>query len=84
MSQENVDKYLRLKERAETKRRNADRAQGALDQRMAQMKADFGFKTVKEARQALQKGEEELTALEKKFDREVQKLEETHGDVLGA
>lgn len=48
-----LDEYNRLKKSAEKAKADADRAEGALEQQMKKLEADFGCKTLDEARSKL-------------------------------
>lgn len=56
--------YLTLKKQVEQLQTDADRAEGALDQLLSQLKKEFGCKSLKEARILLRKLTTELEQLE--------------------
>lgn len=80
----NLDKLTRLKKKAETAQREADKAQGALDQILSYLKTEFDCKSLKEAKTLLieiQQAEEES---QKSFQQALNEFEEEWGDTLNA
>lgn len=55
MSNNNLQKYTRLKKEAETAQQEADRAEGALDQLKTSLKDEFGCSTIEKAKTLLTK-----------------------------
>lgn len=71
-----IKDYLALKKTVEEAQQNADKAEGALEQVMKQLKDDFGCSTLVEAKKKLkqlQKQEENITT---EFDEAVESFEE--------
>jgi len=62
--------YEKLKAAVNEKQREADRAKGAFDQNVKQLKEEFGCNSLKEARDKL----EQLTASEEKAEQEYDRL----------
>ena len=50
-----LDRYLDLKRKAESAQREADKAEGALQQILQQLKSQFGVKTIQDAEKLLEK-----------------------------
>lgn len=49
----NLDRYLEIKERVEKAQKKANKAQGALEQVMKQLKSEFGCSTLPQAKKKL-------------------------------
>lgn len=62
-----LEQYQQLKGKVEKRRRDVDRADGARQQLLGQLRKEFGVDTVKEAVELLRKSKAELDRLEKKF-----------------
>ena len=78
-----LDKLSKLKKQAESAQREADKAQGALEQILSQLKEDFDCETLEDAETLLDKlGEKERTKAEA-FDTALAEFEEKYGDKLG-
>ena len=75
-----LEKYQELKKLCERKRREADRAQGALQQVLDTLKDKFNCSTVKEGEQLLKKLEIEIEKLEPRLQQELENLEDKYGD----
>lgn len=63
------EQYRELKEQATEARQQAERARGALDQIVEQLKADFGCSNLKEAEALLEKLRRDQTKAQKDFDK---------------
>lgn len=77
---ENVE---RLKKAHATATAEANRAQGVLDSVMAQLKDQYGFDTLDEAREGYTKAVERSARLTAKFDEAYASYVKEFGDVLG-
>ena len=78
-----LEKLARLKKKAATLQREADKAQGRLESLQAQLKEDFDCDTVKEAETLLEELEAEEKAAGKAFKKALAKFEKEWGEVLG-
>lgn len=72
--------YLQLKERVESLQRKADKAAGALEQIKERIRSEFGAKTLQEAKQLLEKMEEQEEQLEKKLAKATKEFESKWND----
>lgn len=79
-----LDDYQALKRKVETIRRDKDKARGALDQVMSDIKEEFGVKTIKEAKLLLTKLELDRQMAADKYLAKKKKFEEKWKDVLEA
>ena len=73
-----------LKRKVESIRRDKDKARGALDQVMSDIKEEFGVKTIKEAKVLLTKLELDRQMAADKYLAKKKKFEEKWKDVLEA
>lgn len=71
----NLDEYAQLKKRVTKTRREADKAQGALDSLMVRLKKEFGCSTIEEAEHLLVKLQREKDQAEKEFERAVSRFQ---------
>jgi len=71
-----TETYLRLKKEVEQAQREAERARGALEQLIVQLKKEFGCGSVKEAKTALQALCEEREMALNKLKRALKEYEE--------
>lgn len=78
----NLERYTKLKSEADQRRREADRAEGALQQLMGQLERDFGCRTLEEADARLAELEEEARGLEEQFDAALAAFEREWGERL--
>ena len=77
-----LDRYQKMKRKADELRREADRAEGALEQLMEKLKEDFDCDTLEEAEQLSKRLEKEAKEAEEQFDVAVEEFEEEWGDEL--
>ena len=76
-----LDEYKRLKSKVDALRRDRDRAQGALDQLMAELEDRHGCGSVEEAQDALREKRRKAGELRKRFDRAMAKFREKWKEV---
>lgn len=76
MSEFTEQNYRELKKEVEDAKSESERAQGALDQLMKQLKKDFGCDTLKEAKGLLEDYEAKRVRCKKKFDEVMSDYEE--------
>lgn len=74
--------YQRLKDKAESAQREADRAAGALEQIGERLKKEFGCSSVKDARKILQRTSAEEGQLEEECEAALAKLREDYPDLM--
>ena len=74
--------YQNLKSKADSLKRDADRASGAFDEALAQLKKDFGVSTIDEAKALLEELQTKDTKAEQKFKAALEAFEKEWGDVL--
>jgi multidrug resistance efflux pump len=77
-----LERYQKMKQRAADLRREADRAEGALEQVMKKLKDDFGCKTLKEAEQLQEKLTVEVEEADEKFGALLKDFEDKWGHLL--
>ena len=70
---EDFEKLTRLKRKADEMRRDAERAKGALERVMEQLKDEFGCSSILQAKRMLKKGR-----------REQREAEKAHAKAIGA
>jgi hypothetical protein len=80
MTDNNLNKYLRIKERVELSQQKIAKAEGALDEMMKQLKKEFGCKTLQEAKEKLKQSKKQKRILGKKFEKAIEKFEEDWPD----
>ena len=71
-----VETYLKLKNKLEDAQQQRDKAQGALEEVQNQLKEKFGCKSLKDAKLKLKEMEEELKEIRNKRDKKITKFEE--------
>ncbi len=64
---DNLRKFMDLKEKAEQLARKSERARGALEQLLEQLKRDYGIDSIEKAKKEIAKGEKEEEGLEKEI-----------------
>lgn len=77
-----LERLAKLKAQIEENQRRADRAQGALDQALAQLRQDYGCKGLKGAKKLLARLERQTAKAKAQFVRELQAFEEQYGAQL--
>jgi len=77
-----VTRYEELKRMVDDQKRVADRAAGALDRVMIQLKEDFGCSTLKQAVEKEKKLKKEAEKVEAEFKTALEKFELEWGDRL--
>lgn len=82
MAKADIDALTTLREKADKMRREADRAQGALDQVMKQLREEFSCKTLDEAEKKLQELSKGEAKAKKAFDDALASFEEEWRDAL--
>lgn len=75
--------FEKLKRTVSERKSEQDRAQGALDQALKQLKEEFGVDTLAAAREKLKKLQAEETRTTEAFNAELEKFKEKFPDVLG-
>jgi len=77
-----LDKYNLLKKKADKFKAEAERAAGALDQLMGELKKEFGCNTVEDAEKLLKKLVKEEKKAKVAYDEELERFEEKWGNRL--
>lgn len=77
-----VKRYQHLKQEAEELQRQADRAHGALDGVMKQLKEEFDCDTLEEAEERQKELQKEAKKAEKTFNEALEDFEDKWGSVL--
>lgn len=77
-----IEQYNRIKKKADQARADVQRAEGALDQVMKNLKDDFGCSTIEEAEAKLIELEEQEKAAEAAYQTELAAFQEKWGDLL--
>lgn len=75
-----LKKYMELKKRVEQAQQKADKAEGALEQVMKQLKENFDCPTLEAAKRKLKLLEKQKQDMGIKFDNEVKEFEEKWSD----
>lgn len=78
----NLQTYNRLKEAVEKRQTEADKASGAFDQALAQLKKDFGVESIEEAKALLAELETAEQAAATAFNKKLKEFEGEFADVL--
>ena len=78
-----VETYLKLKNKLENAQQQRDKAQGALEEVQNQLKEKFGCKNLKDAKIKLQEMEKELEKTRKQRDKKITEFEEEWPEELG-
>ena len=78
----NLKRFTALKQKAEDAQREADKAQGALDQLKERLKKEFQCNSLKDAETLLRKLEKEEKEAEREFDKSLAEFEDKFGSVL--
>lgn len=79
----NLRRYTQLKEKAERLQRDADKAQGALEQVKEQISKEFGCQTIKAAKALAEELQAELEQTEQKYEQQLTRFEKEWGDEIG-
>jgi len=74
-----LKKYVDLKRRVEQAQQKADKAEGALEQVMEQLKEKFGCSTLKDAKKKLTLLKEQEQEIKIKFEDALEEFEENWG-----
>ena len=77
-----LKKYDRLKTKAERLQREADRAEGALEQLMYRLESEHGVNTLADAEKLLKRREREAAKAESEFGDALEAFEGQWGEVL--
>jgi hypothetical protein len=77
-----LDALVALKTKVEKIRRDADRASGAYDQGLAQLKKDFGCTTLEEAQKLLEKLKKDTELSRQNYQTALKTFEAKWGDKL--
>ena len=71
-----ISKYLKLKARVEKAQQKADKAEGALDEVLKQIKKDFNCNTINEAKRKLKQLKNQSEKLQIEFNKAIEQFEE--------
>ncbi len=77
-----LKKLTKIKDQVTDLKRSADRAQGAFDRILKQLKDDYDCDSLEEAKDKLSKRRKELKVVEHDFDVAMRKFEKRWGDIL--
>ena len=77
-----LERYLQLKSQVESAKQQADKAEGALESELKQMKKDFGCDTIEDAKRQLRQYKVKRDKIKAKFDREMERFEKKWKDKL--
>ena len=75
-----IQKWQETKRRVEELKRAKERASGAIELLLKQVKTDFGCKNLQEAEEYLDQLDNEIEQLETKLKKSFSKFEEKYGD----
>ena len=73
-----LNKYLKIKKQVERDQQKADKAEGALNQIMKQLKDEFNCSTLEEAERMLKKMKKKSKELQKQFEEAIEKYEKEY------
>ena len=77
-----VETYLKLKNKLEDAQQQRDKAQGALEEVQNQLKEKFGCKNLKDAKLKLKEMQEALKGTRKQRDKKITEFEEERPEEL--
>lgn len=77
-----LDDFHKLQKRVNTLQKEADQAEGAVKQLLADLKARFGVKSEEEAEAMLRLLEKEELKIGKEYGEQMERFEETYGHLL--
>lgn len=77
-----LERYQKMKQRAADLRREADRAEGALEQVMKKLEDDFGCNSLEEAKRLQKKLTVEVEEADEKFGVLLKEFEDKWGHLL--
>jgi len=77
-----LKEYERLKSKVDRLQREADRAEGILEEKMARLKEEFGCKTLDDARKLLKTLEEDADEAGVEYDDALESFKEKWGNKL--
>ena len=75
-----LERYNKIKKRVERARKDADKAEGALNQIMKQLKDDFDCDTIEQAESLYKKRIRKTKRDKQKIETAIAELEEKYGD----
>ena len=78
-----VTEYTQLKQAVDDKRAAADRASGAFDQALAELKKKFKVSSLEEAKEKLEQFEKEEAVARKAYEKALEQFKEEWKDVFG-
>jgi len=76
-----VKEYIDLKRKIETTQQSIDKAKGALEQLLKNLKQDFNCETVEEAEEKLKTLQEEQLKLEEQFNEELKNFKKKWNEI---
>jgi hypothetical protein len=79
----NVSRYEELKSEVDRLQRDIDRTEGVHQERLNQLKSEYGCDTLEEAKALLEKKQIKAKQAERKYEDALNRFEEEWGDVLG-
>ena len=77
-----LGRFLSIKEKLDSLQKQADRAQGALDQVLSTIKKEFGCNSLEEAKLLQAKLAKDTSRLESELHKSLLAFEEKHGEML--
>lgn len=77
-----LERYFQIKRKAESARKEADKATGALEQEQKRLKKEFGVATIEAAQHQLKKEEKQRELSRRQFEKEMKRFERKWGDRL--
>lgn len=78
-----LKRFQQLQAAVEKAQSDADRAQGALDQLMAKLEAEYGCTTLEQAEKKLEELTSKSAAAEQTYNDALAVFEEEYGDLIG-
>ena len=78
----NLERYNKIKEAVIAANKEADKAEGAENQIMQQLKNDYDCDSLKKAKALLKKLEVEKTKEQEQVDKELIEIEKEYGEIL--
>jgi len=77
-----LEKFQELKRRADKLQQQKNKAEGALENQLAQLKKDFGCDSIEEARKMLRSSQRAAVKAQAEFEEALREFEDEWGDKL--
>lgn len=76
-----LEEFARIKRNVEKKQREYERAKGALQQLLGQLKKDYGAKTAESGRELERQWGEQVASWEKEYAKQIEQLVKDHPEL---